>query len=79
MVYDMSEMFQGDFLNQFRMALVELGVSLEGARRLNHAEVVTRACDELNSDGQVLIREATGYRERRQAAQISDCAEWIGK
>src|SRR5579885_2205703 len=60
------------------MAAVPVGVVLIGASGADDAEIVSRARNELETDGQALIGEAAGNADRRQSAEIADGAQRIG-
>src|SRR6266849_5000922 len=66
-------------LTNFWMSLVPVGVRLEGPPRLDYRVIVARSTNELQSDGQILIRESARNGHRRKAADIADAAERIGK
>ena len=54
-------------------------VLLEDFASLKHRHIISRFCDELKANRQFLLREAARHRKRRQPAEISDSAKWIGK
>src|SRR4029078_9110023 len=53
--------------SDWRTALPHLGLTLEGMRELQHAEIVAMATDDLQADRQAVGREAGRHGDRRMA------------
>lgn len=56
-----------------------IGGLLKCASRLKNSDVISRACDKLNSYRQISFDESTRHRESRQAAEVADSSQRIGK
>lgn len=56
-----------------------VGMRLECSPRLDDGEIVTGSAHKLQSDRKILIRESARNGECRQAANIADATERVGK
>ena|SRR5882724_5002851 len=59
------------------MFAVPISVLLENARCANHGGVIASFCDELQSDGEILVGETAGNGKSGESAKIADAAEEI--
>ena len=50
---------------------------LKGAPGLQHRGIISGARNELQSDREFFVREATRDGERRKAADIADSTKWV--